>query len=136
MENVVQVVTDNASNYKKAREMLKEKRKGLFWTPCAAHCLDLILKDFEKKIKYHQETIANGRKITTYIFGRTLLLNWLKEFTEGRELVRPSFIRFATAYLTLACLNEHKGALITMFSSPDGSPVSLQPNNKKKELKQ
>ncbi|GFY84764.1 hypothetical protein Acr_03g0015380 [Actinidia rufa] len=55
MENVVQVVSDNASNYKKAREMLMEKRKGLFWTPCAAHCLDLILKDFEKKIKYQQK---------------------------------------------------------------------------------
>ncbi|KAK1584274.1 hypothetical protein Q3G72_031480 [Acer saccharum] len=41
---VVQVVTDNASNCKKAGEMLMEKRKRLWWTPCAAHCIDLILK--------------------------------------------------------------------------------------------
>ena len=97
-ENVVQVVTDNAFNYKKAGEKLMDKRKRLFWTPCEAHCLDLILEYFEKEIKYHHETIANGRKITTYIYRRTLLLTWLKEFTKGRELVRLSITRFATAY--------------------------------------
>lgn len=52
-ENVVQVMTDNAFNYKRVGEMLMEKRKKLFWTPCATHCLDLIFEDFEKKIKYH-----------------------------------------------------------------------------------
>jgi hypothetical protein len=40
-ENVVQVVTDNAANYKAAGQLLMEKRKSLFWTPCAAHCIDL-----------------------------------------------------------------------------------------------
>ena len=40
---VIQVITDNASNYKKAGELLMEKRKRLWWTPCAAHCIDLIL---------------------------------------------------------------------------------------------
>ncbi|XLR53660.1 hypothetical protein HN51_021928, partial [Arachis hypogaea] len=40
-ENVIQVVTDNAANYKAAGEMLMKKRKKLFWTPCAAHCIDL-----------------------------------------------------------------------------------------------
>ncbi|PKI39183.1 hypothetical protein CRG98_040429 [Punica granatum] len=50
-ENVIQIVTDNAANYKAAGEMLMEKRKKLFWTPCAAHCIDLMLEDLEKKIK-------------------------------------------------------------------------------------
>ena len=48
-ENVVQVVTDNAANYKAAGQMLMEKRRKLYWTPCAAHCIDLMLEDFEKK---------------------------------------------------------------------------------------
>ena len=43
-------------------EMLMQKRKCLFWTPCAAHCLDLMLEDFEKKIKDHNYTIAKDRK--------------------------------------------------------------------------
>ncbi|GKC96414.1 hypothetical protein Tco_1161856, partial [Tanacetum coccineum] len=53
-EHVVQVVTDNAANYKAAGEMLMDKRKKLFWTPCAAHCIDLMLEDFEKKIEEHK----------------------------------------------------------------------------------
>ena len=48
-ENVVQLVTDNAANYKLAREMLMQKRKCLFWTSCATHYLGLMLEDFEKK---------------------------------------------------------------------------------------
>ena len=44
-----------------------EKRKSLFWTPCAAHYIDLILEDFEKKLEVHQVTIAKGRRITSYI---------------------------------------------------------------------
>ncbi|KAL6584545.1 hypothetical protein OROMI_003834 [Orobanche minor] len=35
---VVQVVTDNASNYKAAGELLMKKRPCLWWTPFAAHC--------------------------------------------------------------------------------------------------
>ncbi|KAH9616194.1 hypothetical protein KSS87_018483, partial [Heliosperma pusillum] len=36
-ENVVQIVTDNAANYKAVGLRLMEKRQKLFWTPCAAH---------------------------------------------------------------------------------------------------
>ncbi|KAL0010637.1 hypothetical protein SO802_005745 [Lithocarpus litseifolius] len=96
--------------------MLMQKRKSLFWTPCAAHCLDLMLEDFEKKIKDHKYTIAKGKKITTYMYSRSMLLHWLRDFTKGRQLIRPA-TRFATSYLTLSCLNEFKGELMTMFSS-------------------
>ncbi|CAN1276916.1 hypothetical protein LINPERPRIM_LOCUS16160 [Linum perenne] len=41
----------------------------------------------------------------------------LREFTTGHDLVRPGATRIATTYLNLACLSEHKGALMTMFSS-------------------
>ncbi|CAN1153527.1 hypothetical protein LINPERPRIM_LOCUS14750 [Linum perenne] len=41
----------------------------------------------------------------------------LKEFTKGGDLIRPAVTRFATAYLTLGCLSEHKGDLMSMFSS-------------------
>ncbi|KAK8947163.1 hypothetical protein KSP39_PZI006677 [Platanthera zijinensis] len=116
-ENVVQVVIDNASNYKAAGHMLMEKRKNLYWTPCAAHCIDLMLEDFEKKFELHKSTIAKGRKITTYIYSRTLVHAWLLEFTKGTELIRPAVTRFATAYLTLGCLSENKGGLMTMFTS-------------------
>ncbi|XP_072088132.1 uncharacterized protein [Arachis hypogaea] len=50
-ENVVQIVTDNAANYKAAGGKMMETRKSLYWTPYAAHCINLILADFEKKLK-------------------------------------------------------------------------------------
>nr|KAJ0190830.1 hypothetical protein LSAT_V11C800390750 [Lactuca sativa] len=116
-ENVVQVVTDNAANYKAAGEMLMQKRKKLFWTPCAAHCIDLMLEDFEKKIEEHKVTITKGRKITSFIYNRSRLICLLKEFTKGKELLRPGATRFATSYLTLGRLFELKSALISFFAS-------------------
>jgi Protein of unknown function (DUF 659) len=47
-ENVVQVVTDSASAYVSAGELLMAKRKKLFWNPCAAHVMDLMLEDIGK----------------------------------------------------------------------------------------
>ena len=44
-ENVVQAITDNASNYMNDGMRLMEKRRRLWWTPCVAHCIDLMLED-------------------------------------------------------------------------------------------
>lgn len=46
-EHVVQFVTNGASNLV-TRRMLMEKRAKLFWFPCVAHCLDLVLDDIEE----------------------------------------------------------------------------------------
>jgi len=120
-ENVVQVVTDNAANYKAVEQLLMEKKKSLFWTPCTIHCIDLILEDFEKKLEVHQVTISKGRRITSYIYSRTILISMLRHFTKGKDLIRPAATRFATAYLTLGCLNGHKIQLMTMFTSKQWS---------------
>ncbi|RWR71850.1 hypothetical protein CKAN_00003400 [Cinnamomum micranthum f. kanehirae] len=50
-ENVVQIVTNNGANFKAAGRMLENKRPHLFWTPCATHCIDLIMEDIGKKKK-------------------------------------------------------------------------------------
>jgi hypothetical protein len=42
---VVQVVTDSASNCVGAGKMIMDKYKKIYWTPCATHCLDLLLHD-------------------------------------------------------------------------------------------
>ena len=114
--NVVQVITDNAANYKAAGHLLMEKRKNLYWTPCAAHCIDLILEDFEKKLEVHEVTIGKGRRIITYIYSRTLLISMLRHFTKGKYLIRLAATRFATAYLTLGCLNDCKIQIMTIFT--------------------
>ena len=46
--NMVQIVTDNGSAFVKAGKKLME-RYHLYWTPCAAHYIDLIFEDIRKK---------------------------------------------------------------------------------------
>ncbi|KAI5440288.1 hypothetical protein KIW84_025566 [Lathyrus oleraceus] len=47
-QNVVQLITDNGSNYVAAGKILTFKRTNMYWTPCAAHCIDLMLEDIGK----------------------------------------------------------------------------------------
>ena len=69
-ENIVQVVTDSVSAYVGAGRLLEEKRKHLFWSPCAAHCLDLILSDIGN-IPIFFNTLGKARQITVYIHRHT-----------------------------------------------------------------
>ncbi|CAN1125328.1 hypothetical protein LINPERPRIM_LOCUS31624 [Linum perenne] len=133
-ENVLQIITDNASTYKAVGAKLMEKRQHLFWTPCAAHCLDSMLEDLEKKFPVHKTTIAKGKTITNYIYGRAMLISMLKEFTKGGELIRLAVTRFATAYLTLGCLSEHKGDLMSMFSSETWRKITFSSTREGKRI--
>jgi hypothetical protein len=45
---VVQVITDNVTNYVVAERMLMERYPSLYLSPCAAHCIDLMLEDMGK----------------------------------------------------------------------------------------
>ncbi|XP_043724638.1 uncharacterized protein LOC122671472 isoform X2 [Telopea speciosissima] len=116
-ENVVQVITENTASYKAAGKMLEEKRGNLFWTPCAAYCIDQMLEDFAK-IKWVGECMDRGKKITKFIYNRTWLLNLMKkEFTEGRDLLNSAVTRFATSFITLQSLLDNRIGLKRMFQS-------------------
>ncbi|XP_058006811.1 uncharacterized protein LOC131182164 [Hevea brasiliensis] len=113
--NVVQVVTDNASNCVLAGKLLETKCPHLYWTPCAAHCLDLMLEDIGKILKIHN-TIKRAVTLNGYIYIRSSVVNMLQHFTGERELIRPAVIRFATAFLTLQRIHKHKANLRKMFT--------------------
>ena len=116
MKSIVQVITDNASNYVNAGMRLMEKRRRLWWTPCAAHCIDLMLEDIGK-INVHDTTLARARQVVKFIYGHTWVLSLMRTFTKNHELLRPAITRFATSFLTLQSLYKQKQALIAMFSS-------------------
>lgn len=44
-QNVVQVITDNAANCKAMGDLVMENYPTIFWTPCAAHSIDLLIED-------------------------------------------------------------------------------------------
>ncbi|KAL6990191.1 hypothetical protein U1Q18_052600 [Sarracenia purpurea var. burkii] len=116
-ENVVQVITDNTPSYQAAGKMLEDKRKNLFWTPCAAYCIDRMLEDFVR-IKLVGECMEKGQKITKLIYNQIGLLNLMKkEFTGGQELLRPSVSHYASSIATLQSLLDHRVGLKRMFQS-------------------
>ncbi|KAK6937209.1 protein of unknown function DUF659 [Dillenia turbinata] len=115
-EHVIQVITRNTASYKNAGKMLEEKRRNLFWTPCAIHCIDQMLEDFIH-IKWVGECVNKGKRITRFIYNHTWLFNLMKEFTEGQGLLNPSITRFATCFFTLQSLSNQRIGLKKMFQS-------------------
>ncbi|CAL2265150.1 unnamed protein product [Prunus armeniaca] len=107
---------DNASNYKNAGVKLMEKRKKLWWTPCAAHCIDLMLEDISK-MKAFEDTIRLAKQVVKFIYGHTWVLALMRSFTKNKEIIRPAITRFATSYLTLQSIYKQKQPLQAMFSS-------------------
>ena len=66
-------------------KILQVMRPKIFWTPCAAHCLDLILEDIEKIPKV-KRVIQRGIKLVGYIYNYTLALNTMRKFTKKKKL--------------------------------------------------
>ncbi|XP_062231077.1 uncharacterized protein LOC133928660 [Phragmites australis] len=124
VDKVVQVVTDNGANYKAAGKLLMERFPTLYWTPCAAHCLDLMLEDVGK-LKAFKKPISRARHVTTFIYRHGRLLSAMREKTGGRDLVRPVATRFATIFLTLQSLHKHRDALRYLFTSDDWTSCKL-----------
>ena len=117
-EKVVQVITDNGANYKAAGRILMERFPSLFWSPCAAHCLDIMLEDIGN-LKEFKKPIVRARRVTTFIYRHGRILSLMREKTGGADLVRVAATRFATAFLTLKSLYKHKDPLKALFLSEE-----------------
>eukprot|EP00267_Zea_mays_P043214 XP_020395281.1 uncharacterized protein LOC111589220 [Zea mays] len=97
-------------------KLLMDRIPTLFWSPCAAHCLDLMLEDIGN-LKEFKKPIARARRVTTFIYRHGRILAAMREKTGGADLVRPAATRFATSFLTLKSLYKHKDALKALFAS-------------------
>ncbi|KAJ9169732.1 hypothetical protein P3X46_017890 [Hevea brasiliensis] len=86
------------------------------WTPCAAHCIDLMLEDIFK-IRVFKETFRKVVELTGFTYGSSGVLNMLRKFTNGVELLRLGQTRFATAFITLGRIHLQKANIRKMFTS-------------------
>ena len=120
--NVVQIVTDNGSAFVKAGKLLM-KKYNLYWTPCAAHCIDLMFKDIGKRAII-SELITNARKITNFIYNHGWLLAKVRKVC-GRDIMRPGATRFATNYIALEILLKKRADLKKIFSSDEWASHKL-----------
>jgi hypothetical protein len=89
----------------------------LFWTPCAAHCLDLLLEDIEK-IKELNSCINIAKKIYRFIYKHGGIHNLMRDKI-GEDLVRLGVTCFAASFLTLARMHTHMNGLRNLFVSEE-----------------
>ncbi|XP_042980257.1 uncharacterized protein LOC122310450 [Carya illinoinensis] len=137
VENIVQFITDNDASYKAAGKKLQRKYGSFFWSPYAAHCIDLMLENFcdPRHFPIINETIMKARKITKFIYNHTWVLALMrKDFTKGHDLCRPAVTRFATNFLSIQCLLLFKKELRQMFTCDKWIVSSYSKSNIGKEI--
>ncbi|XP_057755423.1 uncharacterized protein LOC130974569 [Arachis stenosperma] len=105
--NIVHVVTDNAANYVSAGKLIHEKYPNIFWSPCAAHYINLILKDIAS-LPHIADLASRASKVTAFVYNYMIFLSWLRKRKEWKEIVRPGVTRFATVFITLKSIYDHK----------------------------
>ena len=120
--NVVQIVTDNGSAFVKAGKLLM-KKYNLYWTPRAAHCIDLMFEDIAKRATV-SELITNARKITNFIYNHGWLLAKVRKVCGG-DIVRPGATRFAKNYIALESLLKKMADLKKIFISDEWASHKL-----------
>ncbi|XP_042416539.1 uncharacterized protein LOC122005539 isoform X1 [Zingiber officinale] len=99
-------------------KLLEAKRPHLYWTPCAAHCVDLILEDIGQLPDF-KATLKKTMSVNAYIYVRPGMVNMLRQFTRQKELCRAGVTRFAITFLTLERMHLQKQNLRKMFISKD-----------------
>ena len=64
-KNVVQIVTDNGSNYKAACKQLVAEHPHITWQPCAAHAINLMLKEISSFAEV-DEVVRSAQRICKF----------------------------------------------------------------------
>lgn len=115
-ENVVQIVTDNGSNYKKACSVITHDFPHIAWQPCLAHTINLMLKDIGKWPD-HEAIIGSAQRICSWLYNSNSLHSLMREAIGG-ELVKWNATRFGTNYMFLESMMKKKDLFMAWLISP------------------
>lgn len=127
-KNVVQVITNNTENHVLASRRLTEAFPTLFWSPCAFRCIDGMLEDIGK-LEAISQIIESAKTITGFIYNNAAILNMMRKYTHGKDLVLAGETRAAVNFITLKSMANLKEELKAMVSSDDwmDCPYSKKP---------
>ncbi|KAM0923597.1 hypothetical protein ACQ4PT_005436 [Festuca glaucescens] len=114
--NVLQVITDNASNCKSAGREIQKVHNHIFWSPCVVHTLNLVFKDFANKFAWMVDTYQTGKVIVKFFRNHQHFLALFRGKSE-LDLLKVSKTRFASHYILLKRLMEVREALTTSVVS-------------------
>jgi hypothetical protein len=113
-EHIVQIMTDNGSNYKKACRMVSRKY-WIVWQPCLPHTINLMFKSI-REFSDHKKIIEVARRICRWLYNHNKLHAMMRS-TIGGELVRWNDTRFSTNYMFLESMYHHKDMFMAWMSS-------------------
>ncbi|GAV68882.1 LOW QUALITY PROTEIN: DUF659 domain-containing protein, partial [Cephalotus follicularis] len=130
--NVVHMVTDNAANYTAAERLLHERYDNIYWSPCAAHCLNLLMKDISS-MPHMDYLVSRASQVTIFVYNHiTLLL--IEKRSGWMEIVQPAMTRFATSFITLKSIYDHKPDLQALVTSKHYTNHKLSRTSKGKSF--
>lgn len=123
--HVLQVITNSEEKYNIAGKRLMDTFPTLYWSPCAVHCIELVLEDFGR-LEWINSTIEQAKCVTRYVYKHAAILNMMRRYTFGIDIVRPGISLFATNFMTLKQMADLKLNLQSMVTSQEwmGSPYS------------
>ena len=114
---IVQIVTDNGSNYKKACKMLVAKHKHITWQTCAAHTINLMLKDIGRFDEV-DHVVKSAKRICNFFYNHNRLHAMMRQKIGG-ELVRWNATRFGTVFLCLQSFFDRQDEFKAWMVSPE-----------------
>ncbi|KAK8596116.1 hypothetical protein V6N12_064615 [Hibiscus sabdariffa] len=111
-QNVVQIITDNATNCKGAGEIIESMYPHIYWTPCVVHTLNLALKNIcsAKNIEGNEETYNLCHWITE-VHGDAVQI---KNFIMNHNMRLVIFQRFSPLKL-LSVVDTRFASIIVML---------------------
>ncbi|GJN30743.1 hypothetical protein PR202_gb19077 [Eleusine coracana subsp. coracana] len=122
-KNVVQVITDNAANYKAAGLIVEAKYSNIFWTPCVVHTLNLALKNIcapknnenqNMELQFISDAAGDALQIKNYIMNHGMRLSMFNEFSKLKFLAIAD-TRFASVIVMLKRFLLLKDSLVRMW---------------------
>jgi hypothetical protein len=114
--NVVQVITDNGFNYKKACRYLTNEYLHSAWQPCLAHIINLMLKTISEFLD-HESVINSAKVIARLLYNHGKLYTMMKSAIGG-NLVRWNATHFGTNYLFLESFLRRKYHFMQWMITP------------------
>jgi hypothetical protein len=114
--NIVQVIVDNGSNYKKVCHYLTNEYLHIAWQPCLAHIINLMLKT-TGEFPDHESVIHSAKLIIRWFHNHGKLHTMMKTAI-GENLVRWNATRFGTNYLFLESFLRRKYSFMQWMVTP------------------
>ncbi|KAK4772292.1 hypothetical protein SAY86_014067 [Trapa natans] len=127
-QNVVQVITSGEEHFADAGKTLMQIFPNLYWAPCASRNIDLILEDFTK-IDWVGSVIRQAQLVTRFIYNNVTILNLMRKFTFGDDIVEHGESQSAAHFMSLKRMVGHKMNLQAMLTSEEwmNCPLSKKP---------